>query len=287
MPNVLCLLAHPDDEIFCADLLSRLTKRGCSLRFGCCTRGGGGRHFGDPPQATRATLGTIREREMQRSAEALGADGVTFLEYVDPPSTQGHQAPEHDPAQLMEDIQALIEAEVPDLVLTHGSGGEYGHPAHRLLHERTKAAVDRMSSQPALYSFSAYHPVLPELNIINRWDWAGLRLQARPYAEAKVQALLCHQTQWAAFVGEQETDEDYRAALIDHVESLPDETYCCHRTGRKNVSPTVINSWLGREPGSSEPRFVNAAQDTIRKYRHLARIAAGEGILALRQFLRS
>ena len=288
MSDVLCLLAHPDDEIFCADLLSRLTDRGHALHLACWTRGEGGRHFGDPPRATRATLGEVREREMRASAEALRADGITFLNYVDPPSTQqGHQAPEHEPAQLTDDIQSLIEAEAPDLVLTHGSGGEYGHPAHRQLHERTKAAIDRAAVQPALYSFSAYHPALPELNIVNRWDWAGLRLDAHPYAEAKVRILLCHRTQWTAFVGTQETDEEYQAALTDHVASLPDETYCCHRPGREGISPAVVNSWLGREPDSSEDRVVDAARDAMRKYKHLARIAMGEGTLALRQFLRS
>lgn len=128
MSGVLCLLAHPDDEIFCADLLSRLSSRGISAHLACLTRGEGGRHFGDPPQATRATLGAVREQEMQCSARVLGADSLEFFDYVEPPSSEGHRAPEHDCEELVEDIRALIEKRAPDLVLTHGSGGEYGHP---------------------------------------------------------------------------------------------------------------------------------------------------------------
>ncbi|WP_103027252.1 hypothetical protein [Salinibacter altiplanensis] len=94
---------------------------------------------------------------------------------MDPPSTDdGHRAPEYAPTQLREDIRALIESHVPALVLTHGSSGEYGHPAHQLLHQRTAAAVDA----------------------------ADLRLETIPHVRAKVRALTCHRTQWTAFVGQ-------------------------------------------------------------------------------------
>jgi LmbE family N-acetylglucosaminyl deacetylase len=286
MPAVLCLLAHPDDEIFCADLLARLTEEGHTLHFACLTRGGGGRHYGDPPRATTATLGVVREQEMRSSAEVLGANGVTFLDYVDPPSTDGYGAPEHDRDELVEDIRALIEKRAPALVVTHGSGGEYGHPAHRLVHESTSEAIATgLNPRPALYSFNAYHSTLPELNILNRWDWADLRLDASPYAEAKARALRCHRTQWTAFVGPQNTVEDYRGALVDHVASLPAETYCCHRTGHANVSPAVLSTWVeGLEPVRGHSG--ETLRDATEKYRHKARIAAGEGVLTLRQHLR-
>jgi LmbE family N-acetylglucosaminyl deacetylase len=286
MSDVLCLLAHPDDEVFCADLLARLTDEGRSVHLACWTRGEGGRHYGDPPRATAATLGAVREREMRASAEVLGAEGLTFLDYEDRPSTDdGHRPPEHDPTQLAADLQALIEAHAPALVLTHGSSGEYHHPAHRLLHEGTAAVVDTTEPQPALYSFSAYHPSGPEDGPINRWDWADLRLDATPYAEAKARALLCHRTQWTAFVGPQDTVDDYHEAVVDHVASLPAETYCCHRAGRSNVSPAVLSAWVeGLEPVRAHS--LGPLRDATKKYKHKARIAAGEGLLALRQHLR-
>ncbi len=285
MPAILCLLAHPDDEIFCADLLARLTDRGHSLHLTCLTRGEGGRHYGDPPRATKATLGAVREREMRVAARVLGADGLTFLDYVDLPSTDdGHRSPEHDPAQLTEDLRTLIEAHAPALVLTHGSGGEYGHPAHKLLHERTVAAVDAIHPKPALYTFSAYHPEGPQHRDINRWDWADLQLETAPHAQTKLRALMCHRTQWTAFAGPQDTVEDYRAALADHVASRPDETYCCHRAGQENVSPFVLSTWAG---GLRPFRYhsMDALRDEIRKHTHRVRIAGGEALLALRQWL--
>jgi len=287
MPDVLCLLAHPDDEIFCADLLARLTDEGHSLHLACWTRGEGGRHYGDPPRATADTLGAVREQEMRASAEVLGADSLEFLNYVDPPSTDGHRAPEHDPAQLTEDIRALIEKRAPDLVLTHGSSGEYGHPAHRLVHESTNEAVGTGGApKPALYSFNAYHSTLPELNILNRWDWGDLKVDSAPSAEAKALVLGCHVTQWTAFVGKRETVTEYKQGIIDHVTSLPAETCCCHRTGRANVSPSILSTWAeGLEPIRQHPRDV--LRDQMRKYRHKARIAVGEGLLALRQRLRN
>ena len=286
MPDVLCLLAHPDDEIFCADLLAQLADQGHSLHIACLTRGEGGRHYGDPPRATAATLGAVREREMRAAARVLGASGLTFLDYVDRSSSDnGHRAPEHDPAQLTEDLRTLIEAHAPALVITHGSSGEYGHPAHRLLYERTVSAVDATHPRPALYTFAAYHPQGPEHRDLNRWDWAHLRLDAGSHAGAKARALMCHRTQWTAFVGEQQNDKDYRSALIDHVTSRPDETYCCHRTGHSSVSPAVLSTW-GEGIGLFRHDFGDAVRDELRKCRHKARIAVGEGLLALRQRLR-
>jgi LmbE family N-acetylglucosaminyl deacetylase len=275
MPDVLCLLAHPDDEIFCADLLARLTDQGHSLHIACLTRGEGGRHYGDPPRATAATLGAVREREMRVAARVLGADGLTFLDYVDFRSTEdGHRAPEHDPVQLAEDLQTLIESHAPALVLTHGSGGEYGHPAHKLLHERTVAAVDATHPEPALYTFSAYHPEGPVHRDINRWDWADLQLEEAPQAQAKLRALTCHRTQWTAFAGPQDTVADYRVALADHVASRPGETYCCHRTGHSSVSPAVLSTWVERAE-LFRYDFGDAVRDEVWKYRHKARIALG------------
>jgi len=215
----------------------------------------------------------------------LGGDGLTFLDYVDPPSADGHRAPEHHPEQLTDDLQTLIEAHAPALVLTHGSGGEYGHPAHRLLHERTVAAVDAARPRPALYTFSAYRPEGPERNEINRWDWADLRLDADPCARTKARALSCHRTQWTAFVGRKDTVADYRAALADHVASLPAETYCCHRRGDPDISPDILATWV-EELCLFRRHHVEALRDELRKYRHKARISVGEGLLALRQRLR-
>jgi LmbE family N-acetylglucosaminyl deacetylase len=224
---------------------------------------------------------------MRASAEVLGAEGLTFLDYEDRPSTDdGHRPPEHDPAQLVADLRALIEAHAPALVLTHGSSGEYHHPAHQLLHEKTAAAVDTTEPQPALYSFSAYHPLGPERGEINRWDWADLRLNAGPRVDAKARALLCHRTQWTAFVEPQDTVDDYRAAVVDHVASLPAETYCCHQMGHSSVSPAVLSTWVeGLEP--FRDGLMEAFRDEMKKCRHKARITVGEGLLALRQRLLS
>lgn len=286
MPDILCLLAHPDDEIFCADLLARLTDRGHSLHLACLTRGEGGRHYGDPPRATPATLGAVREREMRVAAHVLGANGLMFLDYVDRPSTDdGRQAPKHDPKHLTDALRTLIEAHAPALVLTHGSSGEYGHPAHRLLHERTAEAVDTAHPRPALYTFSAYHPEGPEHRDLNRWDWADLQLETARHARAKVRALMCHRTQWTAFAGRQDAVEDYRDALADHIASRPDETYCCYRTGHRNVSPKVLSMWV-EELEPFRHHSMDVLRDEIHKYRHKARIAVGEGLLALRKRLR-
>lgn len=244
--------------------------------------------MGDPPRATRQKLGRIRAEEMRCSAQLLGARSLKFLNYADRPFTDRHRAPEYDSGQLTADVEAVIEKHAPDLVLTHGSSGEYGHPAHRSLHEHTKSAVQRRgNARPALYSFSAFHPTSPEWDAINRWDWADIKIEASPYAKAKELILLCHQTQWTAFVGKQDSVEEYRDAIVQHVRSLPAETYCCHSPGQRGVYPRDVVSWLKDEAYAGPEHIAEMFRDRLLKYKHLARITTGTSLLAVRKRLRS
>ncbi|MCS6883691.1 MAG: PIG-L family deacetylase, partial [Chloroflexaceae bacterium] len=143
MPSLLCLVAHPDDEtILCGGTLALLSARGVAVHVVCLTRGEGG-ELGEPPLTTREQLGAVREQELVCAVQALGGKSLTFLGYIDPPiGPDGTlSAPEHNPVMLAGQIVNCIQQFRPDVVLTHGSNGEYGHPAHVLMHAMTRAAV--------------------------------------------------------------------------------------------------------------------------------------------------
>lgn len=205
--NVLCLVAHPDDEtILCGGTLALLASRGVAVHVACLTRGEGG-ELGEPPLIDRDLLGGAREQEMVCAVGKLGGKSLTFLGYVDPVVGPDNKlfAPEHDPTMLAGQIVAAIQQFKIDAVISHGSNGEYGHPAHVLLHQMTLAAVASLhketgTANPSLYTFSATFPDHPYPRLANADDPADLILDVSAMLDKKEAAALCHKTQNALFV---------------------------------------------------------------------------------------
>jgi LmbE family N-acetylglucosaminyl deacetylase len=203
MPTALCLVAHPDDEtILCGGTLALLASRGVAVHVVCLTRGEGG-EMGEPPLCTRAELGQVRERELACAVEQLGAHSLAFLGYVDPVVGADGQvyAPEHNPALLQAQVTEHLRRTSAGVVITHGSQGEYGHPAHRLVHAAALFAAAALGlDAPLVYSFAAHHAAHPYARLANARDLADLVLDVSPYLPQKEAAALCHATQNALFV---------------------------------------------------------------------------------------
>jgi LmbE family N-acetylglucosaminyl deacetylase len=89
----------------------------------------------------------------------------------------------------------------PAAIITHGSNGEYGHPAHWLTHQAVRKAIDLLGKEaPLLYTFSAAFPEHPRPRLVNEDDPAHLILDIDPVFQQKVDAALCHKSQNALFV---------------------------------------------------------------------------------------
>jgi LmbE family N-acetylglucosaminyl deacetylase len=84
--------------------------------------------------ATRRTLGEIREREFQLACERLGVQHAECWDYVD------GTLHEVDPAELQERARQTISTFRPDVVVTFGGDGAYGHPDHIAISQATTAA---------------------------------------------------------------------------------------------------------------------------------------------------
>lgn len=197
--SLLCVVAHPDDEtMLTGGLLAMLAERGVAIRVLCATRGQGG-EVGEPPVCTREDLGQVREAELRCAATALGVGSIEFLDYVDPPIDPDGQvrAFDADPGELEADVLKAITRLRPAALLTHGSGGEYGHPGHVLVH-RTAVRAARRAGVP-LYTFCAAIPDRKD-RIFNTGDVAHIVLDVTPWLDAKEAAAMCHRTQHALFM---------------------------------------------------------------------------------------
>jgi N-acetylglucosamine malate deacetylase 2 len=214
--SALIVVAHPDDETFCSGLISALKLNGASVRLICVTRGEGGPTGG----AKREDLGGIREKEMEAACRSLEVDQVVFLDHVDPlGGAYRVYAPEVSVSDLAEEMRSYSEA--ADLIVSHGSNGEYWHAAHLLVHAAVGRVVESASGKgPAWLTFLARDSehVMPHL--LNDDDEADLRLDASDFHAKRLAALNAHQSQrglFRRFAG---------GTTDDFVERTSVESYC-------------------------------------------------------------
>lgn len=192
--------AHPDDEAFGPVGVIRAARdAGMRTVLITATRGEGGR-LGNPAHATRETLARVRAAELRAAAEIIGFDRVEQWDYPDGKLNLA------DPVELRDKILAVLVEEKPELALTFGPDGIYGHPDHIAIHVAATqafaqyAALQSREAAPRLY-YATVDPgrertpnaagdpdapaPLPATTIID----------VSRYAEVKRRALAAHATQ--------------------------------------------------------------------------------------------
>lgn len=166
-PRLLGVFAHPDDEIFCAGgTFARYVDRGAEAMVISATRGQAGQ-IRDGAAATRRTLGQVREQELRSACTLLGVEHVGCWDYTDG-TLQDHDE------QLRSGILELIEGFRPDVVVTFGDDGAYGHPDHVAVSRATSAAFLDAVARLDLGSAHLYHSHFPRSRLLmgerlSRW----------------------------------------------------------------------------------------------------------------------
>jgi LmbE family N-acetylglucosaminyl deacetylase len=123
--RVLCVVAHPDDEVLCgAGTLALCAARGRPVTLVCATRGELG-PIADASLATRETLASVRERELRASCAALGVDDLRWLDLSD--AGVAWTAAERGTLSV---LVRLIRTLRPRVLITFGADGLYGHLDH-------------------------------------------------------------------------------------------------------------------------------------------------------------
>ena len=135
--RVLGVFAHPDDETFCAGgTFARYAGQGAEVMVVSATRGQAGQ-IRDAGAGDRRTIAAVREAELRLACERLGVTRVRCLDHVDGAlADAGFCA-------LVEEVTEVIREFRPDVVITFGPDGGYGHPDHVTISAVTTAACRR------------------------------------------------------------------------------------------------------------------------------------------------
>ena len=238
--KLMCVLAHPDDEsLGNGGTHAKYAAEGVETYLVTATRGERG-WFGDErddpgPEA----LGKIRETELLAAASVLGIRRVDFLDYID---GDLDQAP---PAEATAKIVGHVRRVRPDVVITFGPDGGYGHPDHIAICQFTTAAIVEAANPAYLYHRDlalhtvsklyhmaptlqlglAYQAVFGELVMhvdgVERrgigWpEWAiTTRIDTKDYRQTVWEAILCHQSQLTAYRQLEYASKEYQKDLWD------------------------------------------------------------------------
>lgn len=196
--TVLAFFAHPDDEtMFLGGTLAYLADQGAAVHFLSATRGEGG-EMGEPPICAREELGQVREAELHCAVKALGGKSLDFLDFQDPVvGPEGELFPfsaELDP--VVERFSPFLARIQPDVILTHGPGGEYGHPAHIQTYRAAMETIRRQDYSPG----AVYSPAWLSRETGKFTPDPALVVDISPWIEPKLTAVACHRSQHGLFL---------------------------------------------------------------------------------------
>jgi LmbE family N-acetylglucosaminyl deacetylase len=136
--RVVGVFAHPDDEIMCAGgVMAKWAAEGAEIVVVSATRGEAGQ-IRDATIATRRILGRVREEELRKACAILGVHDVAVLGYSD------GKLQDVAPEELSRAVASVLSEVNPDVVLTFGEDGAYGHPDHLAIGAAAAMAVSHI-----------------------------------------------------------------------------------------------------------------------------------------------
>jgi LmbE family N-acetylglucosaminyl deacetylase len=139
--RLMAVFAHPDDEAFgTGGTLTRYAAEGAEVLLVTATRGEAGQ-IAEPDLATPANLPAVREHELRCACEIYGILPPRFLDYVDGQLPIVHQG------QAVGKLVRLIREFQPQVLITFGPDGIYGHYDHIAVHRWATIAV-RLAADP-------------------------------------------------------------------------------------------------------------------------------------------
>jgi len=214
-PGLLVVTAHPDDETLIAGgVLAAASAAGVPTAVACLTRGELGR-LRDRRLLNGRTLAATRRDELHDACARLGVGSVHCFARAD-----GY-LPFVRRSAIVAQLARTIAAHAPAAVVTFGEDGLYHHPDHIAVHEYTLAALRQLWREPRGTSPGPvlYEAVWPSRVTVSAaralarlgrpgelWGIApedfgvdelagAVRMDVRPFAATKQQALRCHRTQ--------------------------------------------------------------------------------------------
>lgn len=222
--KLMCVLAHPDDEsLGNGGILAKYAAEGIKTSLVTATRGERGWLGDEREYPGSEALGKIRENELLDASEVLDIRYVDFLDYIDGDLDQAH------PAEAIAKIVGHLRHVKPDVVVTFGPYGGYGHPDHIAISQFTTAAIVEAANPNSVYYqnmaphsvsklyymaemeavFATYQSVFGDLvmhidgakrGIVPWPTWSvTTRIDTWKYWRTISRAISCHRTQLSAY----------------------------------------------------------------------------------------
>ncbi len=202
-PSVLAILAHPDDEITIAPVLARMARGGGDVTLVFVTSGDAGP--GVSGMEPGAQLAELRENEARCSAFALGLPEPIFWQLGDGQLAKDARAADSAARDMEARIAALITLKQPQVVMTWGPDGGYGHADHRMVSNAVTQIIGAMDdTRPDLLyaAFPSNSETRGALPGFENWATTHPSLitdrirYETPDLDAARHAIDCHQSQF-------------------------------------------------------------------------------------------
>lgn len=207
----LAVVAHPDDVDFrCAGTLAAWTRRGSRVVLLVLTDGSKGSH---DLTVSDAEVAAVRAEEQVRAARTVGYDDVRWLGETDSLLTASEE--------VLEKATAVVRAVQPDVMLSYDPWAPYIlHPDHTVAGEIAFKSLLR-AREPRFYR----PPVgAPPWRTRELWLFAPAQPNHTQDITAtfdiKLDAILCHESQYPTEMGFAPGDEAGRAAFCDRMRAM-------------------------------------------------------------------
>ena len=225
----MCVLAHPDDEsLGTGGTLASYAAEGVETFLLTATRGERGRYLPGMDRPADEVVGATREAELRAAGDALGLREVIQLGYPDG-GLDGV-----DPAAAKDVIASHVCRVKPDVVVTFGPDGAYGHPDHVAISQLTGAALVEAARRgfavSKLYyiawgaaAWDAYQAALKKLTstvdgverqVVPMPDWGiTTRIDTSHVWPTVWRAVQCHRTQMSIYKNFEALSAEHHRAL--------------------------------------------------------------------------
>jgi LmbE family N-acetylglucosaminyl deacetylase len=236
--KLLAILAHPDDEsLGNGGILAKYAAEGVKTYLVTATRGERGWFGDEQTYPGLEELGKIRENELLAATKVLDICSVDFLDYIDGELDQVN--PEEAIAKIVGHLRRIR----PDVVVTFGPFGSYGHPDHIAISQFTTAAIVEAANPNSLSNqdlaphrvsklyymaeteeqFTVYQHAFGELSMSidgtrrGMVMWPGWSVTSRidtwEHWQTVARAIACHKSQLPAYHVLAELSEEQRKLL--------------------------------------------------------------------------
>ncbi|MEM6585429.1 MAG: PIG-L family deacetylase [Pseudomonadota bacterium] len=200
-PSILAILAHPDDEITIAPVLARVARMGGTVTLIYATSGDAGP--GTSGLDSAPDIAEMRQKEGRCAAFALGLDEPIFWDLGDGQLATMARAPDSAAKQALGLIEEALQETQPDVVMTWGPDGGYGHADHRTISALvTQVMARRGPGRPDLLYAALPHDAQGTIPGFESWattssDLLTDRIRYQPQdLEATQSALDCYISQF-------------------------------------------------------------------------------------------